>query len=153
MDNIYYLTHPRLGKTAVVYAPTTEKARTTFLDWLERNNLIRRANRSFFRRDMITERIEDPDVPRDVTLNYGYKDFTGRFEFEKPEVAPGWEGEDYRKYLAEIGEREPTREEAERWLEEERQQMREVIPEIKDSEVPKSKLMPVQQVMLRGYLE
>ncbi len=69
----YYVTHPMMDKTAVVYAPSTEKARTTFLDWLERNGLMDRRQRQVLRRDMIAKRLEDPNIPVDVELNYGYE--------------------------------------------------------------------------------
>lgn len=163
MDNAYYLTHPRVGKTAVVYAPTTEKARTTFLDWLERNNFIRRANRHFFRKDMIAERIEDPNVPSDVILNYGYKDFTGRFEPPRPgvhdipvkgryrELLIG-EGEDvvpgeFKEVKEEI-EPEPSFEDYAAM-----EEMGHPFTLDKSKLKPQGGMMPIQQVMLRGYLE
>lgn len=70
----YFVTHPYMDKTAVVHAPSTEKARTTFLDWLERNGLVNRRWRQSYRRDMVAERLEDPNVPADVELHYGYEE-------------------------------------------------------------------------------
>jgi len=141
MESVYYLTHPRIDKSAVVYAPTTEKARTTFLDWLERGGIIRRAHRNFFRKDMIAERIEDPNVPRDVVLSYGYQDFSGRFErpqvydvpveMSRPEV-----------HDIPVGFEEPEVEDLDK-------------PSIEIGELATqtSRRMPVQEVMLRGYVE
>ena len=71
----YYTTHPNLSVTALVDAPTTEKARTTFLDYLERRGLISRADRSYWRKNMIAEHMADPsDVQTDVELYYGYQE-------------------------------------------------------------------------------
>jgi hypothetical protein len=75
VENTYYVTHPNLGRSAVVHAPSTEKARTTFLDWLERNNHISRAERQRWRRNMVAERLEYPsEVGSDVELWYGYEE-------------------------------------------------------------------------------
>lgn len=74
MDTPYYVTHPLLEDTAVVYAPATEKARTTFLDWLERKDIIPRSSRQYYRKDMVAERLEDPNVPADVILHYDFED-------------------------------------------------------------------------------
>lgn len=76
MENIpYFVMHPSLGVTAEVNAPTTEKARTTFLDWLERNNYISRSHRQAYRKNMVAERMEEAGAVRaDITLHYGYRD-------------------------------------------------------------------------------
>jgi len=76
MENVsYFVMHPSLGVTAEVSAPTTEKARTTFLDWLERNNYISRSHRQAYRKNMVAERMEDAGAVRtDVSLHYGYRD-------------------------------------------------------------------------------
>ena len=72
---VYYVTHPNLGITALIHAPATEKARTTFLDYLERQGQISRADRQHWRRNMIAEKMEDPyDVTADVELYYGYEE-------------------------------------------------------------------------------
>ena len=153
MESVYYLTHPRIDKAAVVYAPSTEKARTTFLDWLERNNIIRRAHRNFFRKDMIAERIEDPNVPCDVVLNYGYQDFSGRFD--RPLVDPTrlrvvseekveFDPETMGPLITSLGEYRP---------EPEVEEMDKPSIEIGELATQTSRRMPVQEVMLRGYVE
>ena len=72
---IYLTLHPNLSVTALVTAPTTEKARTTFLDYLERRGAIARADRSYWRRNMVAERMDNPeDVQADVELYYGYQE-------------------------------------------------------------------------------
>ena len=81
MTSVYWVEHPNMGVRAVVYAPSTEKARTTFLDWLERTERIPRGDRHRWRRNMIAERLEYPEeVESDITLQY-------RYGYE--EVAPG----------------------------------------------------------------
>lgn len=78
MDNAYFVMHPSIGVTAEVYAPATEKARTTYLDWLERRGYINRADRQFYRKNMVAERLEDPlSVKADITLHYGYQTSSG----------------------------------------------------------------------------
>ena len=165
MENTYYVTHPRIDKTAVVFAPSTEKARTTFLDWLERNNLIRRAQRHLFRRDMIAEGIEDPNVPADVILHYGYKDFSGMGYtmgevFRSQPVARG-EPAEVQEYDEAMGVGEPKgipvpgriiptteeRLEIDRFLQEGDERFEAPLGE----EKPGPKRMPIQEVMLRGY--
>ncbi len=75
LDTDYYVTHPELGFSATVSAPTTEKARTTFLDYLERNGKAKRSERHILRRNMVVERLKDPnEVSTDVTLHYGYEE-------------------------------------------------------------------------------
>ena len=135
MDNAYYLTHPRIDKTAVVYAPTTEKARTTFLDWLERNNLISRSHRNYFRRDMIAERLEDPSVPADVELHYGYDGIPQTSEVYRMGPEPG---------------------EIQPWSPDCMGEGDELVDEFMkekemEEEEPKLGRMPIQDVMLRGY--
>ena len=69
----YYVTHPSIGITASVEAPTTEKARTTFLDYLERTGKVSRSSRQFLRRNMIAEKLHDAgEVFTDVELDYDY---------------------------------------------------------------------------------
>ena len=69
----YYVTHPNLDLTAIVYAPTTEKARTTFLDYLERSGVLARGSRGSFRQNMIAEKLGEPgSVNADIELHYGY---------------------------------------------------------------------------------
>ena len=69
----YYVTHPNLNLSAIVHAPTTEKARTTFLDYLERSGQLSRSTRQRLRASMVAERVDDPfGLDADVELNYGY---------------------------------------------------------------------------------
>lgn len=146
MDIVYYVTHPRIDKTGVVYAPSTEKARTTFLDWLERNNLIRRSHRAFFRENMVAERIEDPNVPCDVILNYGYQDFTGRFENSEDLARMSMRG-DFKGALRE--------EDLDYTEEPDEVEEKEDLPSVEIGELATEtkKRMPIQEIMLRGYVE
>ena len=152
MENAYYVTHPRIDKTAVVYAPATEKARTTFLDWLERKGFIRRAQRHLFRRDMVAEGIEDPNVPSDVVLNYGYEEGPSvRYTMEGVlGEQPTTRGEptEVQEYDEALGMGEPEVHDIPVEFEE---------PEVQEKftplEQPKTGRMPIQQVMLRGYRE
>ena len=71
--SVYYVTHPNIGVSATVYAPSTEKARTTFLDYLERSGRLSRAMRSSLRVNMVAEKMEDPGgVISDLELHYEY---------------------------------------------------------------------------------
>jgi hypothetical protein len=75
MAATYYVTHPNFELSALVSAPSTDKARTAFLDWLERNEYIQRADRQYWRRDMIAHRAEDPvNISADTVLHYDYED-------------------------------------------------------------------------------
>ena len=86
MSATYYVTHPNFSLSGLVTAPSTDKARTTFLDWLERNEHIERADRQYWRRDMIASRAEDPvSLSADVVLHYGYED-AGDFVAPTPSV-------------------------------------------------------------------
>jgi hypothetical protein len=73
MSNVYYVTHPSIPLTATVDAPTTEKARTTFLDFLERSGTINRRDRRQVRKSIITK-LMDPNEPIavDIALYYNY---------------------------------------------------------------------------------
>lgn len=153
MENAYYVMHPTLGITAVVHAPTTEKARTTFLDWLERNRYILRRDRHSFRRNMSTKRLEDPNVQSDVVLHYGYEE--ARIPKIKSPVRETIESiaskspeseEDLAltDFITERALESPTDEEL---LEEAERGLRKEAPTVS----PKPKLMPIQQIMLRGY--
>lgn len=85
----YYVTHPNLDISATVTAPTTEKARTTFLDYLERAGKIRRAHRGYLRENMVAERISSPgSVMSDIELDYRYQEaYEPAFRLgEEPEV-------------------------------------------------------------------
>jgi hypothetical protein len=73
-ETSYYVTHPNLAQTALVHAPSTDKARTVFLDWLERNFIISRSDRQKWRRNMVAAKMEDPvEVGAEVELWYGYE--------------------------------------------------------------------------------
>lgn len=73
MSNVYYVTHPSIPLTATVDSPTTEKARTTFLDFLERSGTIHRRDRRQVRKGIITK-LMDPNEPIavDIALYYSY---------------------------------------------------------------------------------
>lgn len=159
MENAYYVTHPRIDKTGVVYAPATEKARTTFLDWLERNGFIRRAHRHLFRQDMVAERIEDPNVPADVVLHYGYEEAPPQeyrlggpevhdipVRFAEPEVEDLVDPSRLKVVSEEEVEFDP---ETMGSLTTSLKEYKEEVPEPKSEK----KRMPVQEVMLRGYVE
>ena len=69
----YYVTHPNIGISATVDAPTTEKARTTLLDYLERTGRINRASRQHYRKNMVAEKLRDSrEVFSDIDLEYDY---------------------------------------------------------------------------------
>lgn len=144
MENVYYMMHPALGLTAVVYAPSTEKARTTFLDWLERNGHIRREDRHTYRRGLVTERIDDPNTPADVVLHYGYRDVG---PVVRPTQVPEHVQKQELQYLA--AEREVGGEQEVSYVPEEDVEDK---PSIEIGEAALSpKRMPIQEVMLRGY--
>ena len=73
---LYYVTHPNIDISATVHgAPSTEKARTMFLDWLERRGRIRRSRRGYYREDMVAERMSgEGEITSDVDLYYGGED-------------------------------------------------------------------------------
>lgn len=71
MVRTYYVTHPNIEVSALVHAPSTEKARTLFLDFLEREGGISRAHRSRLREHTVAERMRDPaGVVADVELHH-----------------------------------------------------------------------------------
>jgi hypothetical protein len=68
----YYITHPDIPVKASVEAPTTEKARTVYLDYLERHRIVRRSQRQSLRPLMILKRMDSRDeILTDITLSYG----------------------------------------------------------------------------------
>ena len=72
----YLVVNPQVqGVTALVHAPSTEKARTTYLDWLERNKGVSRSLRGQLRATTITKRLdgEGDNVDYTVELDYGYE--------------------------------------------------------------------------------
>ena len=77
----YYVTHPNMDFSATVKAPSTDKARTTFLDYLERSNKAHRKDRQIIRRNTVADRIEFPEeVDTDVALSYNYTGENGESE-------------------------------------------------------------------------
>jgi len=83
----YSVSHPQLELTATVDAPSSEKARTTFLDYLERNGKIRRSQRQLLRRAMATKRLVDgSEGYSDLELHYEYEHVPeeGIFQLEGP---------------------------------------------------------------------
>jgi len=127
-ENAYYVMHPSLRVTAVVYAPATEKARTTFLDWLERNGYMRRADRQALRKNMVAQRLDDAQgVSSDIVLHYDYED---------ARLSQVFSGQP-------VNQLEPT----------DVEEHYEKLFEEKPIEVPKEESgpkMPIQKVMLRG---
>ena len=97
----YYVMSPLVeGVTALISAPSTEKARTTFLDYLERTGYIRRSQRQSYRHKIIAEKVDDPTgMGATVELSY---DFSGSVvalpggSIDQPEGAP------YEGYSQEI---------------------------------------------------
>ncbi len=80
----YYVTHPNMDFSATVKAPSTDKARTTFLDYLERSGKALRKDRQLIRRNTVADRIEFPEeVDTDVSLSYNY---TGENGIEEEQV-------------------------------------------------------------------
>ena len=71
--NTYFLMSPSLGATAIVEAPSTDKARTAFLDYLERTGAIPRTQRRSSRRSIATKRLTDSaGVIADIRIPYDY---------------------------------------------------------------------------------
>ena len=104
----YYVTHPNLDVTAMVHAPSTEKARTTFLDYLERQGKVPRRYRQALRSNMITERLKDPtSVTTDVELYYGYEEAPEQ-TFVLPEQSAVVASEERQAELEELGRIAPT---------------------------------------------
>jgi hypothetical protein len=94
--SVYYVTHPSIDLTAIVTAPTTEKARTTFLDYLERRGMLSRAKRGFVRGNMVAERLHDPaSVTADVELSYGYEPMPEESLALEPSYVPGGVGSEF----------------------------------------------------------
>ena len=83
----YSVSHPQLDITATVYAPTSEKARTTFLDYLERTGKVRRSQRQLLRKSMATKKLEEgSEGYSDLELYYEYESIPeeGIFQLEGP---------------------------------------------------------------------
>ncbi len=87
----YYVAHPNLEYSATVKAPSTDKARTTYLDFLERSGRASRKNRQQLRKNTIADRIEFPEeVDSDVTLYYDYTG-SGNGEGNEEPIQVGYE--------------------------------------------------------------
>jgi len=110
---------------------------------------------------MIAEKIEDPNVPTDVVLNYGYKDFSGRFDYGLPHEE---DAEMLPEERGKIGAETPSRREVKEFLEDAYKDtgtdLREREPKEEELDIPsveigelatEPKRMPIQEVMLRGY--
>lgn len=70
--SVYYVTHPNIDLSAKITAPSTEKARTTFLDYLERVGKLKRSKRGYLRQNMVAEKMSDAfSVESDIELSYG----------------------------------------------------------------------------------
>lgn len=136
----YYVTHPNLDFSAKVDAPSTEKARTTFLDYLERNGVISRRRRQYVRENMVAEKLEHPEtVDADIELSYGYRAEEG------PAYQLGGREEYYER-----GEVPPSREMVEIPLDEEG---RAVEPELEVEEPERpSGVTPIARAATRGYV-
>jgi hypothetical protein len=140
----YYVMHPSLGVTSVVYAPSTEKARTTFLDWLERKGYMNRSDRQQLRKNMVAKRLEDSNVQSDVVLHYGYQDTSSAY---MPSGVPHEEdAEMLPEERSRIGEEVPSGEEVKAFLEDAYKDTG--IDLRSKKEEPR---MPIQKVMLRGF--
>lgn len=142
--NTYYVAHPHMKKSAVVHAPTTEKARTTFLDYLERGGYIQRRHRQHWRKDMVAERIEEPErALTDLVLHYGYE-----------EAGPHMT----------LGEERPFEEveedlrEGEDWLQQRGARRATGLPDLEEEEPviseepPEKRGMPIQEAATRGFI-
>ena len=67
----YYVFHPSLGVTADVEAPDTRHARTVYLDYLARNDLIPWSQRLEYRKGVRAVRMSPGEIPTSVSLAYG----------------------------------------------------------------------------------
>jgi len=73
--SVYYVSHPEFALKAKVDAPSTDKARTTYLDYMERTGVVPRTSRQEIRRGIATKRLGDPsEFLADIELDYGYGD-------------------------------------------------------------------------------
>ena len=103
----YYVTHPNIELSAIIHAPTTEKARTTFLDYLERTGRMSRSRRQSLRASMVAERVDDSfNLDADVELYY---DYAPEPEAELPIGYYGSE-ESYEDEASDYAEEEPEEE-------------------------------------------
>ena len=75
--------------TAEVGAPDSRHARTTYLDYLSRNNIIEYSNRGRVRGMIITQKMEPGEMQTDLKLDYrveepGIEDITGEMSAQGP---------------------------------------------------------------------
>jgi len=69
--NLYYVTSPSLGINALVESPDTYQARTLFLDYLERQDTISRDQRSLYRRQILTKKVDaSTGISTDIYIEY-----------------------------------------------------------------------------------
>jgi len=74
----YYVASTELEKTAEVEAPSPRKARTTFLDYLERGDEIDRNQRQMLRETMLTKKVRAGSTGADVSLDYDMRERESR---------------------------------------------------------------------------
>lgn len=70
----YFVASTELEQTAEVEAPTPRKARTTFLDYLERGDEIDRNQRQMIRETMATKKVRPGSTGADIRLDYDMRD-------------------------------------------------------------------------------
>jgi len=56
--NLYYTSSPSLNISALVESPDTYQARTLLLDYLEREGVINRNQRSIYRKQILTKKVD-----------------------------------------------------------------------------------------------
>ncbi len=75
--SVYYVSSPEFPLRAKVDAPSTDKARTVYLDYLERNGTVPRRFRQEMRKGIATKRLTDSEnITADVELDYEYGDMS-----------------------------------------------------------------------------
>lgn len=67
---VYYTFAPGLEITAEITAPDARHAKTAFLDYLARNDIIRYAERGAVRKVLKTNRIDPGEIATSVILDY-----------------------------------------------------------------------------------
>lgn len=68
----YYISNPRMEPniTAQAEAPSTKKARTLYLDYLVRNNVISWSERGKVRPFLVVDKMEEDEFPTRVQLSW-----------------------------------------------------------------------------------
>ena len=69
----YYVTLPNSGVTAEVTANTTRQARTAYLDYMTRSNIVPWKGRQDLRDQLLIDKITPGQIPTDVELAYGQR--------------------------------------------------------------------------------